>query len=80
MLPRKPGARRNGAPLRDWTLPPAIKRVRWRIGHYCDGDRQAVEILAATMTDGIDAVEAAYAEALAGGTFSRDFVLNILTR
>jgi hypothetical protein len=32
------------------------------------------------MTDGIEAVEAACAEALSGGPISRDIVLNILTR
>lgn len=76
----KPGALRNGAPFKDWTLPPSIERVRRRLGHHGDGDRQMVGILAAVVTDGVDAVEAACAEALAGGTISRDVVLNILTR
>lgn len=39
-----------------------------------------VGILSAVVTDGIDAVEAACAEALGGGPISRDIVLNILTR
>ena len=80
VLSRKPGALRNGAPFKDWALPPAIERVRRRLGHHGDGDRQMVGILAAAVTDGVDAVEAACAEALAGGTVSRDIVLNILTR
>jgi hypothetical protein len=37
-------------------------------------------ILAVVPEDGLEAVEAACAEALAGGTFSADVVLNILNR
>jgi len=80
VLARKPGALRNGAPFKDWTLPPALERVRRRLGGHADGDRQMVGILAAVTSDGIEAVEAACAEALAGGPVSRDIVLNILTR
>src|SRR3546814_17243398 len=39
-----------------------------------------VGILAAVISDGLDAVEAACAEALAEGAVSRDVVLNFLTR
>ncbi len=39
-----------------------------------------VEILTAVLADGLVAVEAACAEALAGGVFSADVVLNILNR
>jgi hypothetical protein len=80
VLARKPGALRNGAPFKDWTLPPAIERVRRRLGGHADGDRQMVGILAAMTSDGIEAVEAACTEALDGGPVSRDIVLNILTR
>ena len=80
VLARKPGALRNGAPFKDWELPPAIERVRRRLAARPDGDRQMVGILAAVPSDGLDAVEAACAEALVGGTVSRDVVLNILTR
>ena len=80
VLARKPGALRNGAPFKDWTLPPSIERVRRRLGGHADGDRQMVGILAAVTSDGIEAVEAACAEALAGGPVSRDIVLNIRTR
>jgi transposase len=47
MLARKPGALRNGAPFKDWTLPPAVERVRRRLAGHADGDRQMVGILAA---------------------------------
>ena len=80
VLARKPGALRNGAPFKDWALPSALERVRRRLAAHADGDRQMVGILAAVPTDGLDAVEAACAEALAGGTISRDVVINILTR
>ena len=45
-----------------------------------DGDRQMVKVLSAVLTDGLTAVEAACAEALAGGVHSADVVLNILAR
>jgi hypothetical protein len=80
VLARKPGALRNGAPFKDWALPPAVERVRRRLASYSDGDRQMVGVLAAALTDGIEAVDAACAEALAGGVVSRDVVINILTR
>jgi transposase len=80
VLARKPGALRNGAPFKDWALPPAFERVSRRLGGHADGDRQMVDILTAVMTDGIEAVEAACAEALISGPVSRDIVLNILTR
>jgi len=39
-----------------------------------------VDILGAVLTDGLDAVEAACAEALADGVHSADVILNILAR
>ncbi len=80
VLARKPGALRNGAPFKDWQLPPALARVRRRLGVGDEADRQFVGILAAVMDDGLEAVEAACQAALAGGPCSRDVVLNILAR
>jgi len=80
VLARKPGALRNGAPFKDWVLPGACARVRARLAGHDDGDRQMVAILAAVLDDGLPAVEAACAEALAGGACSADVVLNILNR
>ena len=60
----KPGALRNGAPFKEWELPPAMRRVQHRLGRVPDGDRQMVDILGAALTDGLDAVEDACAEAL----------------
>ncbi|MGH7248036.1 MAG: Mu transposase domain-containing protein, partial [Pseudomonadota bacterium] len=80
VLARKPGALRNGAPFKDWVLPAAMERVRRKLAGADDGDRQMVDILAAVLTDGLAAVEAACAEALAEAVYSADVILNILAR
>jgi transposase len=80
VLMRKPGALRNGAPFKDWDLPPALARVRAKLRAHADGDRQFVKILAATPDHGVAAVEAACAEALQAGIASGDVVLAILAR
>jgi hypothetical protein len=59
VLARKPGALRNGAPFKDWVLPTALERVKRKLAGSNDGDRQMVKILAAVLTDGLPAVEAA---------------------
>ena len=80
VLARKPGALRNGAPFKDWVLPAALDRIRRRLVGSDDGDRQMVKILAAVLSDGLAAVEAACAQALAENVHSADVVLNILAR
>jgi hypothetical protein len=80
VLARKPGALRNGAPFKDWVLPSALECVRRRLAGANDGNRQMVNILAAVLTDGLPAVEAACAQALSHGVHSADVVLNILAR
>src|SRR5437016_9087433 len=80
VLTRKPGALRNGAPFKDWSLPASLERVRRKLRGSDDGDRQMVKVLSAVLTDGLAAVEAACAEALADGVHSADVVLNILSR
>ena len=80
VLARKPGALRNGGPFKDWVLPAAMERVRRKLVSADDGNRQMVDILAAVLTDGLPAVEAACAEAIAHGVHSADVVLNILAR
>jgi len=80
VLARKPGALRNGAPFKAWLLPASLEQVRRMLKGSDDGDRQMVKILSAVLTDGLAVVEAACAEALAGGVHSADIVLNILAR
>jgi transposase len=80
VLVRKPGALRNGAPFKDWVLPGAMERVRRKLAGADDGNRQMVDILATVLTDGLPAVDAACAAALADGVHSADVILNILAR
>jgi transposase len=80
VLARKPGALRNGAPFKNWLLPAGLERIRRKLAGSADGDRQMVAILAAVLSDGLRAVEAACLEALQHGTYSADVVLNILAR
>lgn len=80
ILARKPGALRNGAPFKEWELPPAMRRVRRKLARVPNGDRQMVEILSAVLIDGLDAVEAACVAALGDGVHSADVILNILAR
>ena len=80
VLEKKPGALRNGAPFKDWVLPNAMTKMRRKLAKFKDGDRQMVDILSAVVSDGVEAVEAACAEALAAGLASRDVVLNALSR
>ena len=80
VLARKPGALRNGAPFKDWVLPTALDRVRRKLAGFDDGDRQMVMFLAAVLSDGLPAVEAACLEALSEGVHSADVVINILAR
>ena len=80
VLARKPGALRNGAPFKNWLLPGALGRVRRQLAGSDDGDRQMVQILAAVLSDGLPAVQAACAEALDAQAVSADVVLNALAR
>lgn len=80
VLAKKPGALRNGAPFKQLALPPSLERLRGRLRGSDDGDRQMVKILTAATIDGLEALEAAAAEALAQGVTSADVVLNILAR
>jgi transposase len=80
-LDRKPGALRNGAPFRNWQLPEAIGRIGEQLRRrYPDWDRQYVGILQAVPLYGLNAVEAACAQALAMGAISKEVVLNRIGR
>jgi transposase len=80
VLLKKPGALRNGAPFKDWDLPPALAQVRQRLKHHPDSDRQFVKVLGRVLDHGLDAVEAACAEALAAGIANGDVILTVLAR
>src|SRR3546814_15258192 len=74
------GALRNGEPFQDWDLPPALHRLRRRLGTGDEGDRRFVRVLSAVLTDALEPVEAAVREAPANGTASDELILNILPR
>ena len=78
VLARKPGALRNGAPFVDWELPPALAKLRRKLGAGDEADRRFVRVLSLVLSDGLEAVEAAVAEALAEGAASDDVVVNII--
>ena len=80
VLVKKPGALRNGAPFKDWDLPPALAQVRAKLKSHADGDRQFVKVLSAVLDHGLDAVEAACAEAIGAGIASGDVILTVLAR
>jgi len=80
VLARKPGTLPNGAPFKDWVLPAALERARRKLAGTNDGGRQIVAILAAVLTDGLPAVEAACAQAISEGAHSSDVIPNILAR
>jgi transposase len=80
VLAKKPGAWRNGAPFQDWDLPPALARLRRKLGVGDEADRRFVRVLSAVLTDGLEAVEGAILEALDAGAVSDEVILNILSR
>ena len=53
VLARKPGALRNGAPFKDWDLPPAMRRIQRKLGRVPNGDRQMADILCTVLIDGL---------------------------
>jgi transposase len=80
VLLKKPGALRNGAPFKDWDLPPGLAQVREKLKHHPDADRQFIKVLGAVLDHGLEAVKAACAEALAAGIANGDVILTILAR
>ena len=80
VLERKPGALRNGAPFKDWDLPPELVRMRSELSRFPDWDRQFVAILCAVTEHGLLAVADACGRALSMNAISKDVVLNLLCR
>lgn len=79
-LDKKPGALRNGAPFKDWKLPPAILETKDKLLRKPGGDRQFVSILQAVGIEGLEPVAVACELALEAGTPTAEVVLNILHR
>ena len=80
VLATKPGALRNGAPFQGWDLPPALARLRRKLGSGDEADRRFVRVLATVLSDGLEAVEAATRDALDVDAVSDDVILNMLAR
>ncbi len=78
VLRRKPGAVRNGAPVKALKGNPG--RMRDLLAGREGGGREFAELLVAARDDGMEAAEAACAEALACGAASADLVLNVMAR
>jgi transposase len=80
ILEQKPGALRDGAPFKDWPLPPGIVQVQRRLLTIPGGDREFVAILCAARMHGVDLVEAVCGKALQGGTVRGEMILNLIAR
>lgn len=78
---RRPDAcLRNGAPFKDWDLPPALAKVRAKLKVHPDSDRQFVKIPASTPDHGVATVAAVRAGAHQAGIASGDVVVDIRAR
>ena len=55
-------------------MPPALTRLRRRLGSSDEGDRRFVRVLACVQDDGLEAVEDAVSEALEGGVASDEVI------
>jgi transposase len=81
VLERKPGALRNGAPFKDWSLPEGIGQVQQRLKRrYVDWDRQFVGILQAVALYGPEVIEDACLQALKMNVVSKETILNLVHR
>jgi transposase len=81
VLERKPGALRNGAPFKDWSLPEGIEQVQQRLKRrYADWDRQFVGILRAVALYGPETIDQACWQALKMNVISKETILNLVHR
>lgn len=80
VLERKPGALRNGAPFKDWALPPAMERIRGRYLKRPGGDRDFVELLLLAQQHDLQTVNHACERALAEGTGQLPTIVNLVHR
>jgi hypothetical protein len=78
VLAYKPGALRNGAPFKQWKMPPALAGIQQQLATHSDGKKQFIHILLQIRPYGLPKVEAACSQALRQGTHSAKFVLDAL--
>jgi hypothetical protein len=67
ILERKPGALRNGAPFKEWDLPPSIDHVREKLLHHTQGEKDFVRLLLEIQKIGLSRIAEACEKALAQG-------------
>ncbi len=80
LLERKPGGLRNGAPFKDWALPPALSQVQGQLLPAPGGDREFVELLCAAHSHGLELIEMVCAKALQEKTIRAEVILNLIAR
>jgi transposase len=78
VLERKPGALRNGAPFKEWTLSDVLKQLQHKLEKYEDGEKQFIQILNEIAAHGLANVEKACSHVLSQGTYNLDFVQRYL--
>ena len=80
LLERKPGGLRNGAPFKDWALPPALSQIQGRLLSAPGGDREFVALLCAARSHGLELIETVCAKALQEKTIRAEVILNLIAR
>lgn len=80
LLERKPGALRNGAPFKEWTLPKPLTEVINHLMPKKGGDKQCVTILLSIAQHGLEEVSVACELALTDKVITAEYILNILGR
>ena len=80
LLEHKPGALRDGAPFKDWALPPGLAQVQRKLLASPGGDREFVTLLCAARTHGLELVEAVCDKAVQSGTIHGEVILNLIAR
>ena len=80
ILERKPGALRNGAPFKDWPLPPIFEQLKQRYLKQLGGDRDFVSLLSLIKSYGADTVACACELAAEEKTHQLSSIINMLHR
>ncbi len=73
-LEYKPGALRNGAPFKNWSLPKSLVDIRKKLSTYADGEKHFIRILLQISEHGLAKIEEACIYGLNQGTYSADFI------
>jgi transposase len=80
LLKRKPGALRNGAPFKDFTLPKAMQKIRIKLSSYANGDKEFIKLLLQVQEHGLDKVNYICSSVLLDGLCNVDLILQRLEK